>query len=116
MTDRPTQTSMSMNVPHGDPQPRRGRPPKGNCALPSGSVPAMTPVPLINVRGAAERLGIPPGYIYDLVKQRRLPCIRVGRYLRFSVASLQRWMDEQERDHSAGQERSGSPRALGRRP
>ncbi len=43
---------------------------------------------------AAEILAVRPSWVYDAVRARRLPCVRVGRHIRFTRAMLEQWMTE----------------------
>lgn len=49
--------------------------------------------PLLDADGVAELLTVETGYVYDLVKRGAIPCLRVGRYLRFSRAVLLQWIE-----------------------
>lgn len=51
------------------------------------------PIPaLVGVSGAAARLGLPDGLVRRLVTERRLPHMKIGKYLRFDVAELEEWL------------------------
>lgn len=55
--------------------------------------------PLLTPEQAAARLQVPPSTIYELTRaraKRRLPVIRVGKYLRFRSSSVDRWLREGE--------------------
>ena len=49
----------------------------------------------------AERLSIPVWSIYQLVKDGGLPCLRVGRRLRFRLSDLELWETEKVRGSEA---------------
>lgn len=54
---------------------------------------------LLDVNGLSEYLSMPKGTIYTYVSTGRIPkdCIRhIGRALRFDVAAVDRWVDEQQ--------------------
>ena len=52
----------------------------------------------IDVDQLAEKLATKPWRIYEMVKQGKAPPhFRVGKVLRFRVAAIERWMEEQER-------------------
>lgn len=43
---------------------------------------------------AAELLSVRVGWIYEPVRSERLlPCLRVGRHIRFTRAMLEEWLD-----------------------
>ena len=51
--------------------------------------------PLLDARQAARLLGIPRSTVYELVRSRGLPHVRVGdRALRFTRADLAAWVAE----------------------
>lgn len=47
--------------------------------------------PLLNAEQAAALLNVRPSWIRDATRAGRLPCIRVGRHLRFTRPMLERW-------------------------
>ena len=49
---------------------------------------------LLNVREAAEYLGLEIDTVYKKSRLRELPSVKVGRALRFDVAALQRFIEE----------------------
>lgn len=51
--------------------------------------------PLLRPEQAAELLSVKPSWIYDAVRTGRLPCLRVGRHIRFTQAMLENWLTEQ---------------------
>lgn len=42
----------------------------------------------------AEYLNIPIRTIEDWIYKRRIPCIRVGRHVRFKPSDVERWLEE----------------------
>jgi excisionase family DNA binding protein len=46
---------------------------------------------------AAELLAVKPSWVYEAVRGRRLPCVRVGRHIRFTRAMLNDWIAEQSK-------------------
>lgn len=50
--------------------------------------------PLLNADEAAQLLHVPRSTLYELVRSRRLPHVRVGRSLRFTRVHLAGWVDE----------------------
>jgi excisionase family DNA binding protein len=50
--------------------------------------------PLLRPGEAAELLRVKVSWIYEAVRDGRLPCIRVGRHIRFTRSMLERWLAE----------------------
>jgi excisionase family DNA binding protein len=50
--------------------------------------------PLLNADEAAQLLHVPRSTLYELVRSRHLPHVRVGRGLRFTRRDLGRWVQE----------------------
>ena len=50
------------------------------------------PPSLLDIGEAAERLGVTPRFMRRLVFERRLPYIKVGKYVRFESADLEAWL------------------------
>ncbi|MPY94130.1 MAG: helix-turn-helix domain-containing protein [Acidimicrobiia bacterium] len=53
-----------------------------------------SPVGLIDIAAAAERLGVSVRYVRRLVAQRRIPYVKLGHYLRFDPTELDAWIDQ----------------------
>ena len=51
--------------------------------------------PLLRPERAAELLAVKPSWIYEAVRTGRLPCVRVGRHIRFTQAMLEDWLADQ---------------------
>jgi excisionase family DNA binding protein len=49
---------------------------------------------LLNVREAARFLGLEVDTVYKKARLRELPCVRVGRALRFDVQALERFVEQ----------------------
>lgn len=52
---------------------------------------------LLTVEGLAELLGVKPSWVYSHVRRRnrdRIPAVRLGKYWRFRLADVQRWLEE----------------------
>ena len=67
----------------------------------TGRIPAPAPAltsPLIDIHGVAEVLGVTPRHIQRLVAERRIPYLKVGRFVRFDRAELSVWLDQQRRE------------------
>ncbi len=52
---------------------------------------------LIGVEEAKVYLGIPKGTIYNLVSQRRIPFVKIGRRTLFDLQEINRWIVENAR-------------------
>ena len=68
----------------------------------NGTEPTRTPVaestlaegPLLCPQDAATLLSVKPSWIYEAVRAHRIPCLRVGRHIRFTRAMLEQWLAE----------------------
>ncbi len=52
-------------------------------------------MPLLRPDQAAELLAVRPSWIYEAVREGRLPCLRVGRHIRFTRTMLETWLEAQ---------------------
>lgn len=52
--------------------------------------------PLLSPTEAARLLAVKPSWIYEAVRDRRMPCLRVGRHIRFMRPMLERWLAENQ--------------------
>ena len=50
--------------------------------------------PLLKPEQAAELLAVRTSWIYEAVRTNRLPCLRVGRHIRFTREMLEQWLLE----------------------
>ena len=59
--------------------------------------PTMRPLdgPLLRPEQAAELLAVKPSWIYDAVRTGRLPCLHIGRHIRFTRTMLETWLTNQ---------------------
>jgi excisionase family DNA binding protein len=48
--------------------------------------------PLLRPEEAAALLSVKTSWVYDAVRTGRLPCLRVGRHIRFTRAMLEEWL------------------------
>lgn len=51
--------------------------------------------PLLDTEQAAALLNVRVSWVRDATRAGRLPCIRVGRHLRFTRPMLERWIESQ---------------------
>jgi excisionase family DNA binding protein len=49
---------------------------------------------LLNAREAAQYLGLEVDTVYKKARLRELPCVKVGRALRFDVQALERFVEQ----------------------
>jgi excisionase family DNA binding protein len=59
--------------------------------------------PLLDAEQAAALLNVRPSWIRDATRAGRLPCIRVGRHLRFTRPMLKRWAAQRRIENAAVQ-------------
>ena len=50
--------------------------------------------PLLKPEQAAELLAVRTSWIYEAVRTNRLPCLRIGRHIRFTREMLEEWLQE----------------------
>lgn len=50
--------------------------------------------PLLSPQEVARLLAVKPNWVYEAVRARRMPCLRVGRHIRFTRPMLERWLAE----------------------
>jgi excisionase family DNA binding protein len=55
---------------------------------------ALTEGPLLCPHEAATLLSVKPSWVYEAVRAQRIPCLRVGRHIRFTRAMLEQWLAE----------------------
>jgi excisionase family DNA binding protein len=48
--------------------------------------------PLLTTADAAQLLAVKPSWIYEAVRSGTLPCLRIGRHIRFTRAMLEEWL------------------------
>jgi excisionase family DNA binding protein len=51
--------------------------------------------PLLKPEQATELLAVRTSWIYEAVRTNRLPCLRIGRHIRFTRETLEEWLREQ---------------------
>ena len=49
--------------------------------------------PLLDAAGAAELLNVPKSWIAAEARAERVPCVKLGRYVRFDPDELLAWVD-----------------------
>jgi len=53
--------------------------------------------PLLRPDQAAVLLAVKTSWVYDAVRTGSLPCIRVGRHIRFTRGMLEEWLNDRTR-------------------
>jgi excisionase family DNA binding protein len=51
--------------------------------------------PLLSAPAAAALLAVRTSWVYDAARNGELPCVRVGKHVRFVRADLERWVADQ---------------------
>jgi excisionase family DNA binding protein len=51
--------------------------------------------PLLGIDAVAEALGVTSRHVQRLVSERRIPFLKVGRFVRFDPGALNVWLDQQ---------------------
>jgi excisionase family DNA binding protein len=49
---------------------------------------------LLNIVGVAERLSVTERFVRRLVFERRIPFLKIGHFIRFEPAEIERWIVE----------------------
>jgi excisionase family DNA binding protein len=50
--------------------------------------------PLLDAAEVAERLSVPKTWVLDSARAGAMPCVRLGRYVRFAWTDVERWLEE----------------------
>lgn len=69
------------------------------AAIRRHSHPAVLPT-LIDVETLAQSLGVSVRHVRRLVDERRIPFVKVGRFVRFDVDQVASWVDKNRVDQS----------------
>jgi excisionase family DNA binding protein len=48
---------------------------------------------LIDASDVAERLGVPVSWVCESARSGAIPCVRLGRYVRFDLADVEAWLE-----------------------
>jgi excisionase family DNA binding protein len=49
---------------------------------------------LLDAAAVAERLGVPKTWVHESARSGALPCVRLGRYVRFDLEDVEAWIEE----------------------
>jgi excisionase family DNA binding protein len=52
---------------------------------------------LLDAKEIAERLGVPETWVRESARSGAMPCVRLGRYVRFDLADVEAWLAECKR-------------------
>ena len=52
--------------------------------------------PLLRPEQVAALLSVKTSWVYDAVRTGNLPCVRVGRHIRFTRSMLEKWLQSRE--------------------
>jgi len=55
---------------------------------------SMAAPPLLDVSGLAERLGVTERFVRRLVAERRVPFLKLGKFVRFDPRDIESWLAE----------------------
>ena len=69
---------------------------------------STTKPPLLDANAVAEALGTTRRHVQRLVAERRIPFVKVGRFVRFDPAALDVWLESQRVDAVPRPSRYGS--------
>ena len=74
---------------------------------------------LLEASEVAERLGVPVSWVRESARAGSMPCVRLGRYVRFDLADVEAWLESCKqpgrsirlRSHDAANAADGNGRA-----
>ena len=52
---------------------------------------------LVTAGEVAERLGVPESWVRESARSGAIPHVRLGRYIRFDLADVERWLEDCKR-------------------
>ncbi len=50
---------------------------------------------LVDIETVAKLLGVGERYVRRMVAERRVPTVKIGHYVRFDLADIRKWVEEQ---------------------
>ena len=65
---------------------------------------------LVDAQAVAERLGVPKSWVLQQARSDAIPTVRLGRYVRFDLDDVDRWLADCKRPGRPVVFRSVSPR------
>lgn len=66
--------------------------------------PGLRPEDILTPEEVAARLKVPPSWVYEKTRARcrnPMPCLRLGRYIRFSWAAIIQWLSTESQQDAA---------------
>ena len=51
---------------------------------------------LLTVQELAAWLKVPKSWVYDRTRNGRIPCVKMGKYVRFNKEEIEEWLSRQE--------------------
>lgn len=48
---------------------------------------------LLDAKEIAEKLGVPESWVRESARSGAIPCVRLGRYVRFDLADVEEWIE-----------------------
>jgi excisionase family DNA binding protein len=88
-------------------------PPRSSAPVRRSGPAASLPI-LVNIDLVADHLGVSVRHIRRLIDERRIPFVKVGKFVRFDVDEIARWVDEHRTDVLEPPSVRGSARVGGR--
>jgi excisionase family DNA binding protein len=52
---------------------------------------------LVDAKAVAERLGVPKSWVLESARRDAIPTVRLGRYVRFDLDDVDRWVEDCKR-------------------
>jgi excisionase family DNA binding protein len=52
---------------------------------------------LVDIETVAKLLGVGERYVRRMVAERRVPTVKIGHYVRFDLADIRKWVEQQRR-------------------
>ena len=52
---------------------------------------------LLDAKETAERLGVPESWVRESARSGAMPCVKLGRYVRFDLADVEAWIESCKR-------------------
>jgi len=66
--------------------------------------------PLLDVEELAQWLGVEQGFVRRLIAQRRVPFVKIGKFVRFDANEINAWIDGRRVGMEASSSRRGTSR------
>ena len=68
--------------------------------------------PLLDVEELAQWLGVEQGFVRRLIAERRIPFVKIGKFVRFDPDEITAWIDGRRVGMEASSSRRGTSRKL----